>query len=231
LDGHADASETVATHARNDCFEAKSQAATTDRLLLARTRPWVVFVRVGPFAVGLDPAQSTVRMESLQQRIQMAERLAVITQRLGFVLWQLQELEGISALYFVLVAQARQGTGLAEGQTLVETALRKTFGATIREMTKADLLSVELETRLTRLLSERNWLVHKSRTTNRSAVHNDGSMQQLLLRLGSIADESDTLLHEFGALAERHVKQRGVSAQYIQAKADALLEQWHSADA
>jgi hypothetical protein len=35
LDGHPDAGETVATHARNDCFEAKSQAATTDRPVLA----------------------------------------------------------------------------------------------------------------------------------------------------------------------------------------------------
>ena len=39
--------------------------------------------------------------------MQRAVRLAEITQGVGFALWQLQELEGSTALYFVLVAQAR----------------------------------------------------------------------------------------------------------------------------
>jgi hypothetical protein len=170
-------------------------------------------------------------MESLQQKMEAAERLAVITQKLGFVLWQIQELEGVSAQCFVLLAQAQQGIGLAKGQTLVETAQRKTFGATIREMSKAGLLSADLESRFMRLLSERNWLVHKSRSSNRSAVHNDDSMRRLLSRLEMIDDEADGLLRELNTLAERHVKQRGVSAEYIRAKADELLEQWHSTDA
>ena len=54
-------------------------------------------------------------------QIQKAERLAAITQKVGFTLWQLQELEGATAVYFVLVAQARRGTVAAS----VEIGLRR----------------------------------------------------------------------------------------------------------
>ena len=47
--------------------------------------------------------------------MQEAERLKIITQRIGFALWQIQELEGVSAQYFVIVTQAKKGMGEAAG--------------------------------------------------------------------------------------------------------------------
>jgi hypothetical protein len=41
-------------------------------------------------------------METLNQQLQKADRLAAITQRIGFALWQIQGLEGVAAQYFVL---------------------------------------------------------------------------------------------------------------------------------
>ena len=99
---------------------------------------------------------------------QIANRLSAVTQTVGFALWQLQELEGASAQYFVLLAQAEKGMGLVAGAALIEKAQSKTFGATIHQIAKAGLLSPELETRFTNLLAERNWLVHSSRATSRS---------------------------------------------------------------
>lgn len=170
-------------------------------------------------------------MKSVEHQLQEAERLAAITQQIGFTLWQLQELEGVSAQYFVLLAQAHEGMGLNSGNVLVEKAQAKTFGSTVHQLVKAGLLSSELEARFTSLLRERNWLVHKSRASSRSAVHNDGAMQQLLVRLDVIAEESLSLLKAIGALIEGFVKQHGVSAQYIDESAQRILEQWHAADA
>lgn len=161
----------------------------------------------------------------------MSERLSVITQRIGFALWQLQELEGVSAQYFVLLEKARKGMGLAEGNKLVEKAQSKTFGSTVHQMAKAGLLSSELELRFTNLLSERNWLVHESRANSRRAVHNDSSMQQLLIRVNTMAEESNALLRELGTLAEAYVKKHGVSDEYIEEQTNQLLEQWHGLDA
>lgn len=96
--------------------------------------------------------------------------------------------------YFVLVTQAKKGMGLAEGNALVEKAQGKTFGAMLHQMTRAGLLSSELEHCFTKLLSERYWLVHKSRSHSRNAVYSDPAMQKIILRLDAMAEESNTLL-------------------------------------
>lgn len=170
-------------------------------------------------------------MAALIQKVQKADRLAKIAKRVGFTLWQLQILEGSTALYFVLVTQARKGMGDTDGSALVRTAQSKTFGQTVGELRKAGLLKPEMQQRFDSLLKERNWLVHNSRASNPSAVHSDLSMQKLLVRLNSLAEESDVLLKELGALAEMHVKQHGVSKQEIAERTNRLLAEWQTSDA
>ena len=169
-------------------------------------------------------------MQPLTHQHQNDNRLSRVTQGVGFALWQLQELEGASAQYFVLLAQAEKGMGIVAGTALIEKAQSKTFGSTIHQIAKAGLLSPGLETRFTNLLVERNWLVHNSRSTSRSAIYNDTSLEAVLDRVTAIADESLALLKEIGMLVERFVKQHGVTGKYIDEKANELLEQWHTSN-
>jgi len=67
--------------------------------------------------------------------------LFTITQQVGFALWQLQELKGSPATVLGLLAQASQGMGRIAGDALVEKEQLKTFGATIKQTEKANLLS------------------------------------------------------------------------------------------
>lgn len=120
--------------------------------------------------------------------------------------------------------------GIATGRALVEKAQRKTFGSTIHEMAKAGLLTPEREARLTNLLTERNWLVHKSRASSRNAIHNDSAMHKLLLRVGAMAEESNRLLDEIAALVESFVRKHGITERHITETANRLLEQWHATD-
>lgn len=76
-------------------------------------------------------------MEFFDQQIQKINRLDAIIKKIGFALWQIQELEGVAAQYFVLLAQAKKGMGLAEGNALVEKAQSKTLGATIKKNYKS----------------------------------------------------------------------------------------------
>ena len=55
-------------------------------------------------------------MNEFIQEMQKANLFNDITQRIGFALWQIQELESFSAQYFVLLAQAKKGMG--EAQTI-----------------------------------------------------------------------------------------------------------------
>ncbi|MBL6749431.1 MAG: hypothetical protein ISP90_02870 [Nevskia sp.] len=157
-----------------------------------------------------------------------ADRLAAITQSIGFTLWQIQELEGCAAQYIVLLTQATPGMGTEAGLALIDKALSKTFGHTIHQLAKAGLLSEELERRFMALLNERNWLVHKSRGENRDAIHGDAAAQRLLDRLGAMECESKALLNQIGSLAEKHVLGAGITRRRIDELTGLLLERWHT---
>ena len=170
-------------------------------------------------------------MEDLLSQLDKADRLSAITQRVGFALWQLQELEGVTAQYFDVAAQSKKGIGLDAGNVLLDKAKKNTFGETIRQITKAGLLSAELQDVFKNLLRERNWLVHRSRAESRSAIHSDVAMQRVMNRLDSLAGEALILLRKMGALSDAHAKKHGVSEEYIAKKANEILEQWHTSDA
>jgi hypothetical protein len=170
-------------------------------------------------------------MDPLIAHIETAERLSELTQRVGFTLWQLQELEGVAATYFVLLAEAKRGMGMEGGEILVAKAQGKTFGATIRQLQNAGLLTGELEQRFRELLGERNWLVHSSRADSRAAIYSESELGALLFRLDRIASEALALLKEIGTLAEKHVKAHGVSKRDIDVAAATLLKKWHESDA
>lgn len=170
-------------------------------------------------------------MSTLAQQLERADRLAAVTQNVGFALWQLQELEGVAAQYFVLLVQAKKGMGLAEGNALVEKALVKTFGATLHQIAKAGLIPPEMAGRFEKILAERNWLVHRSRAESRNAIHNAKAMTVLLARLEAMSDEVLALLKHIDGETTAFVQQHGVSASYVAQLSKQLLEQWHAADA
>lgn len=164
----------------------------------------------------------------MEERLKRADRLFIITQRIGYALWQLQELEGACATHYVLMEEATFGMGEEAGTALEAKAMRKTFGSTIHKMTKSGLLTSNVESRFTNLLSERNWLVHRSRADSRNAIHHETKMDALLERLELITSESLSLLNHIGTLNEDYGKKYGVSDKYLKHKSAEILEQWHS---
>ena len=170
-------------------------------------------------------------MTSLAEQLEKADRLAAVSQSVGFALWQLQELESVTAQYFVLLTQAKKGMGLSEGSALVEKALAKTFRATLHQIAKAGLVPPEIEKRFEKLLSERNWLVHHSRADSRSAIHHDSVLNALILRLEGIADEALALLRYIALETTSFGENHGVSAQYVDRMSKQMLEQWRAGDA
>jgi hypothetical protein len=157
-------------------------------------------------------------------------RLETVTQRIGYALWQLQELEGCSATCFVLLVQASRGMGMAAGEALLKTAHGKTFGATVKQLEKAGLLSEDLAADFARLLEERNWLVHRSRSDSRGAILSDDAALKLLGRLDAIADDATTLLKKIGLLIEGFVLDHGVSKDHIDMECRRILAQWETGD-
>ena len=163
-------------------------------------------------------------------QLDKADRLARITQQIGYVLWQFQELEGVSAQYYVLLAEASLGMGYSDGMALVAEAKKRTFGATIRQLAKADLICGETAASFGELLVERNWLVHRSRSESRSAIHSDKDMEELVSRLGSMGERALSLLKTIGSLIEAHVRNHGLSQETIEKATESLLAEWHRSE-
>lgn len=129
-------------------------------------------------------------------RLDSANRLAAITQKIGLTLWQLQELEGIAALFLVLRTKAKLGMGTETANALLDKATSRNFGFTLLEISKAELFDELLQKKFDATLAERNWLVHKSRAASRPAIHNDDATQKLLERIDVLAENSMALMHE-----------------------------------
>jgi uncharacterized protein YutE (UPF0331/DUF86 family) len=140
-----------------------------------------------------------------------AERLEHIAQRIGFALWQIQELERVAAQLFVLVAKAEIGMSQEIADALVEEAQSKTFGATVNKLKTGKHLKADLQERFSALLSERNWLVHNSRSSSRSAIHHQADYKTLITRVDNIADESLSLLKALSNNSEEFLLKMGVS--------------------
>ena len=167
-------------------------------------------------------------MNTLEKQITKANRLQTITQKVGFALWQLQELEAVTAQYFVLIIQAKRGMGVEAGLELTNKALSKTFGITITNLTKSKLLSNELETKLQSILLERNWLVHNSRASNRNAINDKAAFEKLVLKLDALAEHAFLLLKEIGKLIQLYVQEHDVNLTQIEDIAAKTLQEWHS---
>lgn len=169
-------------------------------------------------------------MHDLAGQLAMADRLAAITQKVGFALWQLQVLEGATAKYYVLIAQAVRGMGVEAATPMLRDAEAKTFGTSIAKLIKENKVPTEIAARFQRMLSERNWLVHNSRATNRGAVYDDGACASLIQRLEAIGDEANSLLVVLNAMSRDYVKQFGITDEQVATLTEQTLRAWQAGD-
>lgn len=167
----------------------------------------------------------------MDEYIEKANRLAAINQKIGFAIWQIQQLERCSVQYLFLLTEAKRGMGDKAANERLEELFSKSFGNIINKIKKAGLLSQDLEQRFDVLRIERNWLVHESRAQSNKIIHSDKMTEKNIQRVEAMADESKTLLFEIGVLAEQHVKKLGISQEKIDDETNRLLEQLHGPNA
>lgn len=161
------------------------------------------------------------------QKFLQADRLNQIAQKVGFAVWQIQELEGAAAQFYVLVALAQAGMGEEAGNALVDQAQSKTFGSTVNKLVKGNHLPDELKERFTIFLLERNWLVHNSKADSRNAIYHQSHFEKLITRLELIADEALALLSMLPALSEEFLISNGIDTGRLQTFASTKLKEWY----
>lgn len=159
-------------------------------------------------------------------KLAAANALATLVHRVGFAVWQLQELENTAAVYVVLRLRQTRGVGLRRGQEIAATVEKRTFGALLRELQGASVLPTALDGRLDRALEERNWLVHRARREYRGVLGDPALHSELGDRIERLTEESGVLLKELAGEIESFLVTSGIDMQAVEHEAQRLAKSW-----
>ncbi len=162
----------------------------------------------------------------LDNHFQQTERLSTITQRIGFALWQLQELEWTIANYLVVRLHAKRGMGVQAGDELLRKVGERPFGSLLKEFSKSGILDPTLTERLITIRDARNWLVHRSRRESRGILGSHSKAESFIKRVDMISEEALVLLKQIGALMEKWIIGSGVSQDFINRESERLIAKW-----
>ena len=164
--------------------------------------------------------------EDLQLLLAQNQLLVQMLTRVGYAVWQAAECEDTLAHYVILRLRASKGIGEREGLDLLAKAQSRTFGHTLRELKDASVLSPAIEARLSKLVDDRNWLVHRAKRENRGVLNDLTRFDQLVARIDGIASEALELHKELAAELEEFAVQAGVDRREIDIEAANLSAAW-----
>lgn len=153
-------------------------------------------------------------------------RLRAIAERVGLAVWNLQVLEHSAALFLACSECVRLGMNGEAARQLLAKLEKKTFGQVVEDLLKAESLTAGLKSLLKDMVRERNWLIHRSRLTERSAPYSDAACQTVIEKIEAIRRKSllvhDDLAQAAGTLAQAN----GVDPRELDDKAEQQLQRW-----
>lgn len=154
------------------------------------------------------------------------ERLDEIFRRVGASLWMLQLLETQSALYYLLRVKAERGMGFEEGTKMLIQQNKKTFGNTLRSIQESNVLPQELQSQLSMILKERNWLAHESNIQGYKAIESEQDTITFIERLEKIKSEALSLMKSLRELSEIYASSHGVTKEDMQLGKERSQKMW-----
>lgn len=167
-------------------------------------------------------------IELTDDQLRRSARLTAFCDRIGFAVWQLQDLETVCAKYLMLRTCIKEGITESDYDDLVAKALSKPFGATLRAAAEASVFSGSLQARFKEILSERNWLIHKSRLDSRSAFYSDSAAHDLIQRIDQISAGVRDLMIEIDKLVDSDAVESGIDLAELSRRTDEMLSIWHA---
>lgn len=90
-------------------------------------------------------------------------------------------------------------------------------------------MGAELEERWSRLLDDRQWLVHRSGIESQDALSHYERIDALRGRLARIADDAAAVKAQLEEIIQHHLSRTGLSKQEIDAKTGETKQLWLAA--
>jgi hypothetical protein len=143
--------------------------------------------------------------------------------RFGLAIYQAQCIEREMALVLTVSFKPRPRNA-REFEALLERRYRKTLGALVTELRKADNRADELEAPLLATLEKRNWLAHHYFWDRAATFMTSKGRHAMVDELKLIAEEFDSLDKRLSEITERWRKKVGITDDVIEAQMKKLTE-------
>lgn len=155
-----------------------------------------------------------------------ADLLSQAMERVGFAIWQVQAAEEAAATFVVIRLKGSKGMGRTKGHSLLRGVQKRTFGALVAELQKADVLEERLVTRLRKATEERNWLVHRGRRESSGMLSKPDVYRTLMQRVDALAEQALQLQKELGDQIKQFVVASGVSEEQLNEEVAHVTKDW-----
>jgi ribosomal protein S13 len=165
-------------------------------------------------------------MQDLGEKLREAKTLEHLLSRVGYVFWNLCELEDTLIQLRLAKLTDLRGIGVEVAREVERELQQHTMGAHIGALRKAGTLSEENDRRLAAILKERNWLAHHAKRESRGVIHSTSKLSALLARLEAIGEETLSLNQTLAGEVLSHFKANGVSAEAADQELTRILAEW-----
>jgi len=126
----------------------------------------------------------------------------------------------------VIHLRKAQGIGEAAGLAVLGAEQKRTLGKLVSELKKNGIFEEDIETRLTSLVDERNWLVHRAKRENRGLLNDMARLDRVVERIDRLAAEATALNTLLGEKFYNAALKAGVAQESIDQEVTTLLAEW-----
>lgn len=118
------------------------------------------------------------------------EELKILYCEIGVAVWHIQYVEDVLVTFVVAKKHKRSPTTKHIAYERLERERKGTLGSIYSRAKDEGIIPKNIEARFENFLSERNWLIHKSRTESSTHLYDDILRNKMINRIKTICDES-----------------------------------------
>lgn len=144
-------------------------------------------------------------------------------------LWQIQAFEDTLAFLIALVLKIPPRVSLEEVEAIIDNVRLGTLGKLIKDVKKVIPFDDTFETFMSKLLEERNWLVHRSWRTHGNFLAQEQEFIDLSYRLSRFTADGKEFNEFFAGIIESWARVRGVTETEIELLSKEFTDVWRQA--
>ena len=155
------------------------------------------------------------------RKLQIDARLEQLCKAMGQALWEAQGVEQLLAKYYAIAFELSDKPSIEEINVAFENNFAHTAGQLVHKFKTSSMKLVIDQARLDAFVKERNWLAHKIRRLDFTALYDETKFNLLLARVNAIELESYNLIDVFHNMMIEHFVDIGVPRAHI----DKIIQQ------